>query len=95
MPLWHFHSEVLKGFYASEVYVSADDYNSALLKVLLFYDQYVAAMIQEFGTTFLTDSIEGDPEFTAESTSKRMEFRQEAITKLKPIPGDAVFFIRK
>jgi hypothetical protein len=55
MPLWHFHSDVLDGFYASEVYVSAISKPWAVQQALMAFDKWVQYRLSEYGYIPLID----------------------------------------
>lgn len=92
--LWYFHSETLRGFYASEVYVVAADLDGAVAKAVEEYDIFIAKRLVDYGTDFLTDVYPDDPEYVVQAKACRDAFVAEATDKLRPIPSGAIIFHR-
>lgn len=77
MLLWHMHSAVLKGFYASEVIVMGADKKEAQVQAGLAFGRYISEMEEEYHCNFLTESFPWDPEYEAEKMKLVERFMQE------------------
>ena len=86
--LWHAHSKVLDGFYASEVYVSAQTKEEAVQVSLAAYDEWLASKLVDFFYDPLTSTDPGDSEYPFEAAQKRGEFEREITEEIKPLPGN-------
>lgn len=77
MSLWHMHSDVLKGFYASEVYVSAYNKQSARASASEAFDRYIKMMEDDLNCNFLTEDMPWDPEYPTQLSELRRRFYDE------------------
>ena len=95
MKLWHMHSDVLDGFYSSEVYVAATSRSFALIKGMEAYDRYIEEYLDCFGIhPLIWDNFPEDPLFKEQSLAKRNEFSIELNQKLKPLDQPAIIQVR-
>jgi hypothetical protein len=92
MSLWYMHSKILEGFYASEVFVSADTEAEAHQLGLQAYDNWLSEYLHSYWNHPLISSYQDDPEYEAEAKAKRAEFAEELSDKLTPVPQSALIF---
>jgi hypothetical protein len=92
MQLWHFHSKILDGFYASEVYLIADGKDQAVERALEAYDHWVADRIDTYGTHPILHLFpeDYDEEELAQVSAVRESFKAEAHQLLEPVPTNWV-----
>lgn len=90
--LWHFHSEVLKGFYGSEVYVVALDHQHAVDQAVMAYDDWLADQMGYH--PLIEDSDPGDEHHKEQSKEARKAFKEEAIFKISIVPAGRAFYRR-
>jgi hypothetical protein len=77
MMLWHMHSEVLQGFYSSEVIVMASDKNEARVQAGLAFERYITQMVEDFSCNFLVSSFPWENEYKAELMQLTQRFMEE------------------
>lgn len=80
--LWHMRSDVLDGFYASEVYVSAEDQPQAIEVALQAYDIWLTQQIDDYLYHPLISLDPDDVGYDIVASAKRTEFAQELRIKL-------------
>lgn len=90
--LWHMHSDVLEGFYASEVYIAADDQPQAIEVGLQIYKTWLDKEIADYGYDPLTHNDPDDEDYKNEALEKRLQFQQELRTKLVRQPANGIIF---
>lgn len=93
MSLWHMHSEILQGFYASEVYVSADNKQSARSFASEAFDRHIKEMEDDYLCNFLINADPGDAEYPEQFVDLRRRFYDET-EKLEELEHLAVIFKR-
>ena len=94
MPLWHFHSEVLKGFYASEVYASARTKGGAIQYAGEAFDNWVKLYHDNMGYWPLIDDYFDEACKAQEQIAElRRLLLEEAEAKFK-IMGTAAILTR-
>lgn len=95
MKLWHMHSDVLQGFYASEVYVAATSRSFALIKGMEAYDRHISEYIESIGIhPLISDNWPEDELFKEQALAKRNEFSIELSQKLKALDHQATIQVR-
>jgi hypothetical protein len=94
MTLWHMHSKVLDGFYASEVYVSAAIKAVAVNKAVEAFNLYIQKEFEDYGFNPLISAFPDDEEYVDEMIKLRAAFKAEAEEKLETIPNNSVIFRR-
>lgn len=85
MLLWTAHLDALRGFYASDVYVVAEDQDQALERVMAGLETYFDEEIEEFGISFLirdSDNMPDGPEFVQNRADWLDEVKAELTKKL-------------
>jgi hypothetical protein len=84
MRLWYMRSEVLNGFYRSEVYAVGRRKEEAIHNATQAYDRYIKQQLEEFGALFLINASDpDDPDFKKEAQELREKFIKELHTKFK------------
>lgn len=84
MPLWHFHSDVLDGFYASEIYVSSLSKALAVISAGNAFDAWIQQRVMDYGYIPLIDDGFNDLGLAdTELAEKRQLFLEEAETKFQ------------
>lgn len=63
MYLWHMHSEILKGFYQSDIYVIAACRTAARITSILALNRHITEEAENFSYSFLVGEDPLDPEF--------------------------------
>lgn len=82
--LWHMHSDVLKGFYQSDVFVVAEDLESAVAAAMQGYDAWLEHRLLDMGLhPLIRDSFPDDDDHASEKAAKRVEFEIEARGKME------------
>jgi len=82
--LWYMDSDVLMGFYCSDVIVAATDRDDAIQQALHAYDLWVKEGLDEYGFhCLISDCYPTDEYFIQQSKDKRVEFHEEVKTRLK------------
>lgn len=92
--LWHMHSDILDGFYAAEVYVSAETKDQAVQLGLDAYDAWLENEIKEYFCDPLTWSNPEDDDYASQAKANRETFLLELQTELQPVPNNAMIFRR-
>lgn len=94
MILWHMHSKVLQGFYASEVYVVAVSREYAIDQACKVFDKWLVKESEEYWFNPLTSADPGDPEYPAELAAVQLAFKTEAEQLIQHVPENAAIFRR-
>lgn len=95
MKLWHMHSDLLGGFYASDVYAAGESLTDAVHVALLAYDRWLGERLEETIAHPLGDYCEkGDEGFAEHCKTCRDLFKAELKEKLKPVSGRALIEVR-
>lgn len=92
MLLWHMHSEVLAGFYASEVYVTAASQSDAVQLAVDAFDTWLKNEVENYWFNPLTYDQPDDPGYEHEMVQLRLKFVAEATALLKQAPNNAIIF---
>lgn len=90
MLLWHMHSKVLAGFYASEVYVAAASQSDAVQLAVDAFDIWLKNEVENYWFNPLTYAQPDDPGYEHAMAQLRVKFIAEAITMLKQVPNNAI-----
>lgn len=88
--LWCMHSDVLNGFYSSDIIVAADDMDEALWRAQAYARSWVHQRIQEHGG--FGDAWEHDPDFQENLEKLLNELSVEIDMKLAPVAAGAIIF---
>ena len=92
MMLWHMHSNVLQGFYASEVYVIASTKEEAIQRALVAYDAWLKEQVDDYCFDPLTSAFPGEPDYPADAAAVRAKFAAELHVSLEACPENAIIF---
>lgn len=91
MPLWHFRSDVLKGFYASEVYVSAISHTYAIEQVGVAFDNWSKKYHYDMGYwPLIEDYFNEEGKAQEQLAQKRQALLTEARTRLRFMGSAAI-----
>lgn len=96
MTLFTAHLKALRGFYASDVYVVAENREQALERALAALETYFDGQVQEFGVSFLirdSDNMPDDPEFSQNRADWLEEIKGELEQMLVPA-SDVIINVR-
>lgn len=88
--LWHMESEVLDGFYSSDIFICAGNKLHAVVRGTNAYDTWVTKYIKDCGIHPLTSLMEDDEEFEDRSAEMRRRFVQELHDKLQRVTFNAM-----
>lgn len=89
MSLWHFRSDVLKGFYASDVFASAISKDWAVKKAGEAFDNYVKSYHKNMGFwPLIEDCFNEEGNAKEQIAQVRQLFLSEAQAKFKTV-GEA------
>lgn len=94
MQLWTAHLTSLRGFYASDAYVVAENRHSAAWRVLQGVQTYLDREIEESGYVALVDGDPDDPDWSDRARMFLVEIYQEALENLELVPGSVIIKIR-
>lgn len=84
MSLWHFHSRVLDGFYASDVYVSAISPAWAVQQAGHAFDRWVKQHVDSYGFIPLIDDGFNDQGLADQQlAAKKEQFLEEARSQMR------------
>lgn len=91
MPLWHFRSDVMKGFYASEVYASAGTKRGAIMFAGQAFDQYVKAYHEVIGYwPLIDDHFDEEGKAQEQLQEVRKQLLEEATEKFRFMGSAAI-----
>ena len=92
MPLWHFNSDVLKGFYASEVYAIGDTKAKAIDHAGKAFDTWAKAHFDNYGFWPLIDDYFNEAGKAQEQLQEvRKQLIEEAERKFQNMGTAAIF----
>lgn len=82
--LWYMNSDVLQGFYCSDVIVAATGRDDAIQNALSAYDLWVKESLDDYGFhRLIRDCYPTDEDFVQQSKEKRAEFHEELKARFK------------
>ena len=93
MKLWHLHSETVKGFYASEVFVAAPNQGAAQELAFDAFLIYLDNCIEDLGFIPGHNLDEEDPDFVPRRHALVKAFSAE-LPRLREIPDQATVLRR-
>jgi hypothetical protein len=83
--LWHLNSKVLGGFYASDIYVAAEDKAEAIANATAAFDAFFEERLKEYG--YFQNIHSWDDDNDAEKAELRASMIAEIEEKIIQIPG--------
>jgi hypothetical protein len=84
MPLWHFRSDTLKGFYASEVYAAARSKKQAVLAAGAAFDNWMKTYHDDMGFwPLIVDYFDEEGQAQIQIAEQRRLFLEEARAKFQ------------
>jgi hypothetical protein len=92
--LWHMHSEVLRGFYASEIYLVAETREVAIDLAIHAFKTWVESEEADYSYNPLIEAWPGEFEYPEQLRNLYDDFRTEAKAKLAVVSENAVIFRR-
>lgn len=94
MKLWTAHIEALRGFYASDAYVVAENQEQALERLMAGVLAYIQAQVKDYYTCFLIDADPDEPEWDDQLALLMGQIEFEASSKLKEVVENVIINVR-
>lgn len=89
--LWHMHSNILDGFYRSDVYVAATHKHGAIRAAMTAFEAWEDKQVYEcYFHPLIFDLDPEDPGWDERVLELRNNFRKELENKLEKVPGNAL-----
>jgi hypothetical protein len=96
MTLYHAHSDVLGGFYQSDVFVSAESHESAVWKAVTAFERYAKGQMDNWTLSDHTGEWidPDDPGHEAQLRAFCDVFKNEMEQRLAPVAGSAAIMVK-
>jgi hypothetical protein len=96
MTLYHAHSAVLRGFYQSDVFVAADNDESAVWKAVTAFKRYAKGQMDNYTLSDHTSEWidQDEPGHEAQLQALCDAFEAEMRARLAPVGGNAAIMVK-